>query len=166
MKKGFTLVELLIVMVIVGILVTVALPKYRATMERGRAAEAIANLKIASDWINAKYVLNGNSYPSNENMLTVEVSMTSGSGSTSSSGSRSVIGAASRSVYFTKPEFTTCSGYKCIKTERKQGSTVYYTLTAYNQDGELKKITCTGTEKELCKTFGMTLSGSAYQITF
>ena len=62
MKKGFTLIELLIVMVLVGILVTIALPKYRASMERGRATEGITNLKAASDAVNAQYIIDGNQY--------------------------------------------------------------------------------------------------------
>ncbi len=159
MKRGFSLIELLIVMVIVGILVTVALPKYRTAMERGRATEGIANLKAASDWVNAKYVINGNSYPADSSLVDVETSATGSS--------VTVIGANSRSVYFTNLEFVTCTGGdKCIKTQRKQGDEVYYTLTAYNTDGELKKITCTGTEQSLCEPLGMTLNGSEYEMTF
>ena len=159
MKKGFTLVELLMVMVIVGILVTVALPKYRTAMERGRATEGLENLKASSDWINAKYVINGNSYPSEDQLGTTE--------ETSGSETRTVIGSSSRSVYFTLPVFVTCSfGYKCIETKRKQGNEIYYTLTAYNKNGELEKITCSGTEQALCEPLGMTLSGSKYVMTF
>lgn len=43
MKKGFTLVELLMVVVLVGILVLVALPKYQTALERGRALEGVHN---------------------------------------------------------------------------------------------------------------------------
>lgn len=165
MKRGFSLVELLIVMVIVGILVTVALPKYRVAMERGRATEGIANLKAASDWINAKYVINDNSYPDNDYLLSfISAGNSSSSGSSSSI---AVIGATSQSAYFTRPTFVDCtSGYRCIQTERKQGNEVYYTLTAYNTNGELTKITCTGTEKGLCEPLGMTLSGAEYVMNF
>ena len=62
MKKGFTLIELLIVMVVVGILVTIALPKYNASLERGRSMEAITNLKAASEAVNARYIIHGNTY--------------------------------------------------------------------------------------------------------
>ena len=160
MKRGFTLIELLIVMVIVGILVTIALPKYRTAMERGRATEGLTNLKAASDWINAKYVLNGNSYPANSFLTATEI--------TNGSASRVVIGSNSRSVYFSTPAFAdSCSGAdKCIVSHRQQGDIVYYTLTAYNKDGELIKITCTGTDKQLCEPLGMTLNGSQYEMVF
>lgn len=159
MKKGFTLIELLIVMVIVGILVAVALPKYYSSMERGRATEGIANLKAASDWVNAKYVINGNSYPAASDLTSLEV--------TNSGASRTVIGFNSRSVYFTTPTFNECASTTCsILSQRKQGDEVYYTLIAYSEEGELTKITCTGPQKELCEPLGMTLNGSQYEVTF
>ena len=145
MKKGFTLVELLIVMVIVGVLVTVALPKYRASMERGRATEGITNLKAASDWINTQYILHDGTYPDNMGFLEIN-----------GEESQTVFGHASRSVYFTAPVLAdSCpDADKCLQTSRKQGNEIYYTLTAYNKDGELIKITCTGTEKALCENLG------------
>jgi len=41
-KKGFTMVELLIVLIILGILVAVATPMYLANVARSRASEAVA----------------------------------------------------------------------------------------------------------------------------
>lgn len=128
MKKGFTLVELLIVMVIVGTLVTVALPKYQAAMERGRAQEAFANLKAASDIVNAQYVLNGNDYgdlsaviDSNNNFLDdVRENFT-------------------KVRLFTAPKVESIAdGVVRIFTTRENE----YTLVAVNDKGELKRFEC------------------------
>ncbi len=147
MRKGFTLIELLIVIVLVAILVTIALPKYRASLERGHAVEGISNLTSASDWINSQYVLNGNTYPTS---LQID---------------------QSRSMYFSAPEFVGSKDYcledrTCIKTNRKQGDTVYYTLTAHNKDGELEKITCEGDDASLCANLGMKQNGTRYEMEF
>ncbi len=41
MKKGFTLLELIIVIIVIGILASIALPKFLEVTERGRAAEGL-----------------------------------------------------------------------------------------------------------------------------
>jgi prepilin-type N-terminal cleavage/methylation domain-containing protein len=46
MKRGFTLTELLITIVIVGVLTTLAVTQYGGVRERALAREAIANLKL------------------------------------------------------------------------------------------------------------------------
>ncbi len=46
MKKGFTLLETLIVIIIIGILVGLALPLYTKAKERALGNEAKANLKL------------------------------------------------------------------------------------------------------------------------
>ncbi len=40
MKRGFTLIELIVVIIIVGILASIGLTQYSKTVERGRGAEA------------------------------------------------------------------------------------------------------------------------------
>ncbi|UCD15871.1 MAG: prepilin-type N-terminal cleavage/methylation domain-containing protein [Candidatus Omnitrophota bacterium] len=46
LSKGFTLLELIIVVVILGIIASMGMPTYKKAVERVRCAEAIAHLKI------------------------------------------------------------------------------------------------------------------------
>ena len=148
MKKGFTLIELLIVMVLVGVLVTIALPKYYASMERGRAMEGVTNLRAASDFVNARYIINGNSYPSY-------------------SGGGKLAGDFTKSVYFSAPTVKSGSVATVVITlSRESGE---YTLEATNTDGELTEMVCipaAGSEladnQKLCENIGFELSGSKY----
>lgn len=47
--RGFTLTEMLTVVLIVGVMVSLALPQYRRIIQRSRASEAIAMLRVLSD---------------------------------------------------------------------------------------------------------------------
>ncbi|HEC69323.1 MAG TPA: prepilin-type N-terminal cleavage/methylation domain-containing protein [Candidatus Omnitrophica bacterium] len=61
MRKGFTLAEVIIVVVIIGILATLAVPKYIKAMERTRNKEAISMLKLIQQ-AERMYRLENNAY--------------------------------------------------------------------------------------------------------
>ena len=60
-KKGFTMVELLVVLVIVAVLAAVATPLYLANTQRARASEAIAALGLIRQ-AQRDYNVNHNTY--------------------------------------------------------------------------------------------------------
>ncbi|MCI7463863.1 MAG: type II secretion system GspH family protein [Campylobacter sp.] len=59
MKKGFTMIELIFVIVILGILASVAIPRLAATREDAEISAAVANLRTLLNDANAYYTVKG-----------------------------------------------------------------------------------------------------------
>ncbi|MCI7464373.1 MAG: type II secretion system GspH family protein [Campylobacter sp.] len=59
MKKGFTMIELIFVIVILGILASVAIPRLAATREDAEISAAVANLRTLVSDVSAYYVVKG-----------------------------------------------------------------------------------------------------------
>ncbi len=62
MKKGFTLIETLIVITLIGILVSILVPQYRRSVIRGKEAVLKEDMFVLRDTIN-KYYLDKKKYP-------------------------------------------------------------------------------------------------------
>ena len=60
MKKGFTMIELIFVIVILGVLASVAIPRLAATRDDAEVAKAATNLATAVSDIAAYYTAKGN----------------------------------------------------------------------------------------------------------
>ena len=61
-KKGFTLLEVIIVIIIVSVLASLALPRFFKTVEYSRAMEALENLSTVRQSMNRCYMTQGSSY--------------------------------------------------------------------------------------------------------
>ncbi len=64
-KSGFTLLEIIIVIIIVGVLASLALPKLFSTIEFSRSTEALASLGMIRKSMERCYLMNNQSYATN-----------------------------------------------------------------------------------------------------
>ena len=71
-RTGFTLIELIIVIVIVGILAVIAIPRYFANIRKGKRAEAVATLRSIREGLVDYYAVN-NAFPGEDSFPIIVV---------------------------------------------------------------------------------------------
>ncbi len=125
--KGFTLLEMLVVVLIAGILASVAMPQYQKAVERSRSAEAIMTAKA----IVAAQNRSLDAFP-NDDVNTkdaLDISLTDGTWD-------------STNTTYTTPAFTYTLSNDGVVATRRAGNYIY-TLTFYNNNVDSAN-TCSG----------------------
>lgn len=142
-KKGFTLLELLVVVLIIGILAAVALPQYRKAVERARMTEAITSVETIYRAQQDYYAVNGQ-YTRNINELIIDFP-----GEDVSYGSIS----AKQGKYFTFTSSNKTGDFVEIALVSRNPAATRYTLTL--RENHLKKCytysQASKYEENLCK---------------
>jgi len=62
-KRGFTIIELLIVIAVISILIGIALPRFKGMQEEGNIARAKGELRTLQTAVESYYIHNNNAYP-------------------------------------------------------------------------------------------------------
>lgn len=68
--KGFTIIELLIVIAVISILIGIALPRFKSMQDEGNIAKAKGELRTLQTAVESYYIHNSNAYPSALSSLT------------------------------------------------------------------------------------------------
>ena len=131
--KGFTLMELMVVIIIIGILAAVALPQYQKSVEKSRSAEAVTLGKIIIDAQNRSLDAFPNDSVARRGALDVQLS--GGTWNTNT---------ADANEYTTK-DFKYTLGPTGVTIDR-QGGSMAYTLFMGNYESQTANY-CTG---EIC----------------
>jgi len=128
MQKGFTLMEMLVVVLIIGILTAIALPQYQTATERARTTEAISNGRVLLESMNRALTERPEELPNDKTALDVKL----GGGSWTSS-----------SEFATKDFTYDISNGTHLVITRNLGNGESYQLHMYNRydatkDGDLE----------------------------
>lgn len=151
MKKGFTLLEMLTVVLIIGILTAIALPNYMRSLEKARATEAMNMVRSANDAVYA-YAAERNKCPESFKKIMISIPGTYNADATTVTGKYFIYrlnSATNASI-----PGTDCGG---VVAERSTGSyKIWNPYRIINADGK-RTLACMATDNEgigACKALG------------
>ncbi len=158
-RHGFTLIEVLTVVIIIGVLVSVALPMYTRAVERSRATEAMASIKALNDGIYAYYA-DKDVCPNSFKKLIVSLPGASENGSS----------VTSKYFVFTMPTTTpSVPGTSChgVLATRRGNSYSYTLWNPYvSQGGKALALQCDASGDKniaICESLGLYHAASAQE---
>lgn len=157
MKKGFTLVEILVAVMIVTLLVTAAVPIYERTVEKSRIAEARMMLKkIYESKMRVMDAMNLDSFNNEFGFQNLDMSMAC-AGNVACSGSTAN---TKDFTYYLKPTNGNANG---VCAARRKGDHKGVNLLFLGEEVTTQKLLCNnGSSGGSCDAYGMNSQGSVY----
>jgi len=150
MKNGFTLIEMLVVVLIIGILAAVALPQYEKAVEKSRMTEGVQMVRAIADANRVFFLANDRYAEENEiGLLDIEVP-----------GKKAAVWSNNRlqtAHFIYSPRGGGTAAETIALGHRYKGSGDKYTYYIYVPRNDLNRIRCysytqaSAMQKELCK---------------
>ncbi|MDR0953738.1 MAG: prepilin-type N-terminal cleavage/methylation domain-containing protein, partial [Elusimicrobiota bacterium] len=138
-KWGFTLIEMLVVSVIIGVIASIAYPMYTKSITKARAAEAINLLEMVRKK-QLGYFARRATYYQDFNAM----------GAVTTNASQERIGDSPTTLKINNYTLTMNNHDQCVRVNYKKGNTDFTFSSSYNEAG----LGCSGS---VCSTFGGTV---------
>jgi prepilin-type N-terminal cleavage/methylation domain-containing protein len=145
-QKGFTLTEILVVILIIVVIAAIAYPLYTKSIEKSRAAEAVNLLEIVRTKQISRYVMSRRYYDSFKEM-----------GQLTQNRSREEYESDESKMRIGDYELAMNSGKDCLTATYEKGGRRFTFAASYGKEG-------LGCEGEICSSFGDVISGSVEEI--
>ena len=160
MNKGFTLIEVLVVVLIVAVLTGIALPKYMRSLERARATEAMSNVKAINEAVYAYSAGREGQCPTVFSKLLLSVSGTPNAADTTRT---------TKNFIFTLNDATGAQipGTNCPGVTAKRNAGARFDYVIWNpyqrgQAGQAAALACTSEAQasiDVCESLGLYTEG-------